>query len=525
MNAPFRIHPQAGFNFDGLVIDNFAGGGGASTGIEFAIGRPVDIAINHDPEAIRMHEINHPHTKHYCESVWDIDPREITKGLPVDLVWFSPDCKHFSKARGGTPADKNIRGLAWVAMRYAATVKPKIIMLENVEEFLTWGPVVNGKPCPDNKGKTFRSFIHQLKGHGYQVEWKTIIASDLGAPTIRKRFYLVARRDGLAIQWPAATHGNPKLPATKALGLQNWKTAAEIIDWSQPCFSIFLNKEEGKAAGVKRPLADNTLRRIARGIQRFVIENPEPFIVRIGQTGFGGDRLQYGIDKPLTTITSKAEHLLVAPTIERQFSSSAGNSVDTPLGTVTAGGGGKAALCAAFLAKHYGGNYTGPGIALDEPASTVTTIDHHALVTSNLVKLRGSCQHGQEVTRPMPTVTAGGNHVGEVRAFLLKYYGTNIGLDVNTPLHTVPTKDRFGLITVHGEDYQIVDICMRMLQPHELFQAQSFPSNYVIDRDHNGKSISKKSQVARCGNSVCPVVAEALVKANILGKQNEVIAA
>lgn len=519
MNAGFRIHPQPEFNFGELVIDNFAGGGGASSGIEAALGRPVDIAINHDIDAIRMHETNHPHTRHYCESVWDMDPREVAGGQPVGLAWFSPDCKHFSKAKGGKPVEKAIRGLAWVTIRYAATVSPRIIMLENVEEFKTWGPLTSeDKPCKKRSGKTFRSFTNALKRLGYAVEFKELRACDYGTPTIRKRLFMIARRDGQPIVWPEPTHGDPESVSVKAGLLKPWRTAADIIDWSLPCPSIFERK---------RPLAENTLRRIARGIQKFVIDNPDPFIVRIGHTGFGGDGLQYSIDKPLTTITSKAEHLLVTPTIERQFSNSEGNAVDAPLGTITAGGGGKSALCAAFLTKYYGPKSPNEvrGQHLSDPVHTITAGNRYSLVTSQLIKLRGTCRHGQAVDEPVPTITASGTHVGEVRAFLLKYYGTNIGLDINTPVHTVPTKDRFGLVTVHGENYQIVDIGMRMLQPHELFAAQGFPEDYIIDRDWTGKKFSKDKQTARCGNAVCPDVAAALVRANMVETAQEAIAA
>ncbi|NLW90022.1 MAG: DNA cytosine methyltransferase [Syntrophomonadaceae bacterium] len=603
-----------------LVIDNFAGGGGASCGISQALGRSVDIAINHDPDAIRMHIANHPDTTHYCESVWDVDPREVTKGRPVGLVWLSPDCKHFSKAKGGKPVEKKIRGLAWVAVRWAATVKPRVIILENVEEFKTWGPLLkNNMPDPDKKGRTFNAFINALIRYGYQVEWRELRACDYGAPTIRKRFFLIARCDGQPIVWPEPTHGDPKSAAVKSGRLLPWRTAAEIIDWSLPCPSIFERK---------KPLAENTMKRIARGIQKFVIDNPEPFIIqvnhsgsggnfrgqdiydpmqtitgkngwgivspyiaRIGQTGFSGDRMQYPMNQPLTTIVTKAEHLLVAPTliqtgygerdgqaprvpgldkplgtvvaggqkhaliaatISRQFGKSVGHELTDPLGTITAGGGGKSQLVAAFLsqyhgeksptevrgqmpddpiqtidtsnryslitafmAKHYGGRYKGPGNEITDPLSTVTSVDHNALVTSHLVKLRGTCQHGQPITEPMPTITAGGLHIGEVRAFLLKYYGTNIGQGCNEPLQTITTKHRFGLVTVQGVDYQIVDIGMRMLEPHELFAAQGFPASYIIDRDHEGKAYPKAAQVARCGNAVPPPFAEALVRANL----------
>ncbi len=519
MTSMFRMSPQPEFNFGELIVDNFAGGGGASTGIEQAVGRPVDIAINHDPAAILMHETNHPWTRHYCESVWDVDPRTVTNGQPVGLCWLSPDCKHFSKAKGGKPVSKQIRGLAWVAVRWAATVRPRVIILENVEEFQTWGPLDGDRPCQKNKGRTFRSFINALKRHGYQAEWKELRACDYGAPTIRKRLFMVARRDGLPIIWPEPTHGAPESDAVKSGQLQPYRTAAECIDWSIPCPSIFDRK---------KPLAENTMRRIARGLQRFVIDNPEPFIVPTEQAQVApyivkpNHAYKYfrgqSAEEPLQTVTAGGgQFAIVAPVIARQFGNSIGNQADTPLGTVTAGGGGKSQLVAAFLAKHYGGNYTGPGANLQEPMSTVTTVDHHALVTSHLVKLRGTCKDGQPVTQPMPTVTAGGLHTGEVRAFLMKYYGNEKdGIDIREPMHTIPTRDRFGLVTVHGVDYQIIDIGMRMLQPHELFRAQGFPEDYIIDRDHTGAPYTKTAQVARCGNSVSPACAKALVEANYM---------
>ncbi len=603
-----------------LIVDNFAGGGGASTGIEMATGRSVDIAINHDENAIAMHETNHPDTLHYCESVFDIDPVAATAGQPVGLAWFSPDCRHFSKAKGSAPVKKEIRGLAWIVIRWILKARPRVIPLENVEEFKTWGPLVtdengNDYPCPDRVGETFAGFVAMLTtgiaadhpalaeccdilgieegsddhhrliaGLGYVVDYRELRACDYGAPTIRKRFFMLMRCDGRPIVWPEPTHGDPKSLEVQSGKLKPWRTAAECIDWSIPCPSIFERK---------RPLAENTMRRIARGIQRFVIDNPTPFIVkcnhtstktnydcfrgqslaeplqtitkthgyalvsptlvqtgygervgqapraldiqkplgtvvagggkhalvspiiaRIGQTGFGGDRLAYDANKPLTTVTTKAEHLVVAPVIARQFGNSVGHGVDEPNGTITAGGGGKSQLVATFLAKHFGGNYTGPGADLAEPAHTVTTVDHHALVTSNLIKMRGT-NTGQEVTAPLQTVTAGGNHFGEVRAFLLKYYGTNIGHPADDPLQTVTTKHRFGLVTVEGVDYQIIDIGMRMLQPHELYAAQGFPSWYIIDRDYRGKKYAKDKQVARCGNAVPPPFAEALVRANL----------
>lgn len=534
--------------FREIIVDNFAGGGGASQGIYQATGRHVDIAINHDPDAIAMHEINHPETEHHSADVWDINPRQAVAGRPVALAWFSPDCKHFSKAKGGKPVNKEIRGLAWVVVRWGATVRPRVIMLENVEEFQTWGPVLkDGKPCPDRKGQTFKAFVNALKRQGYKVEWQQLRACDYGAPTIRKRLFLVARCDGQPIKWPKPTHGDPASAEVKKGKLKPWRTAAECIDWSIPCPSIFERK---------RPLAENTLRRIARGIQKFVIEAERPFIVTCNHSGdhFRGQ----GVDEPFKTIlASRDAHGLVqpvlAPVIARQFGNSVGHKIDSPAGTITAGGGGKSQLVAAFLAKHYTGV---TGVEVTKPAPTVTTVDHNslvtafmtkfrtgstgyeldtpvhtitaggeqkrpgtantqALVTSHLLKLRGTCQHGQPVTEPIPTVTSGGLHIGEVRAFLLKYYGTNIGHPCDEPLQTITSKHRFGLVTIAGEDYQIVDIGMRMLEPHELFAAQGFPHEYVIDVDRNGKRISKAKQVARCGNAVPPAFSEALVRANL----------
>lgn len=479
----FRGDNQFSFNLEQheLIIDNFAGGGGASTGIELAIGRPVDIAINHDPDAIAMHKTNHPLTKHYCESVWDVDPVKVCDGRPVGLAWFSPDCKHFSKAAGGKPVEKKIRGLAWVTLRWAAMVRPRIIMLENVEEFVTWGPIADGRPCPKRKGKTFNSFVHQLRQHGYKVEWKQLIASDHACATIRKRFFLVARCDGQQISFPAPTHGNPKKQPVNGKVLKPWRTAAEdVIDWSIPCKSIFNRK---------RPLAEKTMQRIAKGIQKFVIDASEPFIAPsearivpfITEFANASSQRNMPADEPLRTICAqvKGGHFaLVSPVICRQFGNSVGHSIDSPLGTVTAGGGGKSQL-----------------------------------VTSSMVKMRGT-NIGFPTDEPVHTITAGGNHIGEVRAFLMKYYGTGVGQTLNEPLHTIRTGDCFGLVMVKGEAYQIIDIGMRMLEPHELFAAQSFPSDYIIDVDHTGKKYSKAKQVARCGNSVPPLLAKALVMAN-----------
>lgn len=461
-----------------LIVDNFAGGGGASCGIELALGRHVDVAINHDAEAVAMHEINHPQTRHHCESVWDVDPLAITQGRPVGLAWFSPDCKHFSKAKGGTPRDKRIRGLAWVAVRWAALVRPRVIVLENVEEFKTWGPVLScGTPCPDRKGKTFRSFVRQLQERGYAVEWRELRACDYGAPTIRKRLFLIARCDGRPIMWPAPTHGSPGSAGVKARTLKPWRTAAECIDWSMICPSIF---ERAK------PLADNTLRRIARGIQRYVVEAAEPFIVPLRGTS-AAHRSVHGVTQPLSTISAQGtHHALVAPTLiqtgygERDGQAPRALDLHKPIGTLV--GTQKHALVTAFLAKHFGGNYTGPGAPLTDPMHTVTATDHHALVC----------------------------------AFLQKYYGEG-GQDqtLTDPMHTIPTVDRFGLVTVAQEQYRIADIGMRMLEPRELYAAQGFPASYTIAPVVNGKPLPKRSQVRMCGNSVSPPLAAAIVRANV----------
>jgi len=421
-----------------IVVDNFAGGGGASSGISAAIGRSVDIAINHDPAAIAMHRVNHPDTEHYCESVWEVDPREAVKGRPVALVWLSPDCKHFSKAKGGKPVQKSIRGLAWVAVRWAATVRPRVIILENVEEFKTWGPLLkDGMPDPDKKGRTFQAFKNALRRQGYQVEHRELRACDYGAPTSRKRFFLIARCDGHPIVWPRPTNADPDTLEARAGVMEPWRTAAEIIDWSIPCPSIFTRK---------KPLADNTMRRIAKGIQKFVVDSSNPFIIKVNHQGemFRGQE----ITKPLQTITSKNGWGIVAP----------------------------------FLTQYH---------SYDTDAA-----------------------RGQSLDRPILTLDTS-NRYGLVKAFLIAYYGTSVGSKITDPLPTVVSKDRFGLVQVRGQDYQIADIGMRMLEPRELFNAQGFPPDYIIDHDIDGNSYPKSAQVARCGNAVPPNLAEALTRANI----------
>ncbi|WP_350494907.1 DNA cytosine methyltransferase [Neopusillimonas aromaticivorans] len=458
-----------------------------------------------------MHEANHPQTKHYCESVWDVNPLEVTQGRPVGLAWFSPDCKHFSKAKGGKPVEKKIRGLAWIVMRWAALVRPRVIMLENVEEFKTWGPLTeDGRPCPSRKGKTFRSFVHQLQEKGYAVETRELRACDYGAPTIRKRLFMIARCDGQPIVWPEPTHGAPDSEGVKAKRLKPWRTAADCIDWSLPCPSIF---ERAK------PLADNTMKRIARGLKRYVLDSGNPFIVKCNHTS---NRTVYdcfrggAIDEPVKTITASHGMGLAVPYLVGAGGPEyAGKpkSADTPFNTLTTEN--HTHLVTAFLAKHFGGNYTGSGADLAEPAHTVTAADHHALVTSHLAKLRNN-QFGQDNREPVPTLTAGGGHVAEVRAFLVKYYSEGgQDQDCREPMHTIPTKDRLGLVTVAGQEYQIADIGMRMLEPHELYAAQGFPGSYIIAPTINGKQLPKHAQVRMCGNSVCPPLAAALVGANV----------
>ncbi|AVE74572.1 DNA cytosine methyltransferase [Enterobacter hormaechei] len=613
-----------------IIVDNFAGGGGASTGIEMAIGRSVDIAINHDPNAVAMHTTNHPDTLHYCESVFDVNPQLATAGRPVGLAWFSPDCRHFSKAKGSKPVEKEIRGLAWIVIRWALAVRPRVMMLENVEEFKTWGPLIvsadgGQRPDPERAGETFEAFCGMLSGGipaghpaleecceflgiaadgmlaqqlvaglGYAVDYRELRACDFGAPTIRKRFFMVMRCDGVPVTWPEVTHADPKSPAVQAGKLAPWRTAAECIDWSIAAPSIF---------GRKKPLAENTLKRIARGIQRFVLDNPTPFIVKCNHTstrsGYDCFRGQ-SLNEPLQTITKKhgyaiaVPHLTkfrtgatgqevtepvptitagtskrpggnghalgmveaaLTPFVGRQFGASVGHRADEPSATITAGGGGKSQLVmptliqmgygerlgqeprvlqldnplgtvtaggnkfatvSAFLAKHYGGNYQGAGVDMDEPMHSVTTVDHHAAVTSHLVKLRGTCRDGQRTDQPMPTITAGGTHVGEVKTMLaVDGYDEQRAQQVLEFLREYCGPDSTGLVTLDGVVYRIVDIGMRMLQPHELYRAQGFPEWYIIDQDFRGVKYAKDKQVARCGNAVPPPFAEALVRANL----------
>ena len=537
-----------------LIVDNFAGGGGASTGIEMATGYSVDIAINHDPEAIKMHKANHPNTEHYCENVWAVDPVKACKGHPVGLAWFSPDCKHFSKAKGGKPKDKNIRGLAWVALRWAGLVRPKVIMLENVEEFKTWGPLNRRHhPIKSKQGKTFEKFVQQLTDLGYKVEFRELIAADYGAPTMRKRFFMIARCDGKTIVWPEPTHAPADSEEVKKGLLKPYVGAYTQLDFSLPCPSIFDTSEEIKEKyGIRavRPLAQKTMDRIARGFKKFILDNPEPFIiqcnhggerrpndirepmptitgkhgygivepymVQIGQTGFTKDRSK-DVREPLTTIVSKNEHCLISPTLIQYHSETSkdgvrGQTIEDPIMTVDSSN--RYGLVASFLQKYYDGGYKGAGDTLENPLPTVTAWDHNSVVTANLIQMNNHCD-GRDLRDPIPTITAGDGHFGEVRAFLIKYYGQGTGQDIEEPLDTVTSRDRFGLVTIEGVDYQIVDIGLRMLEPKELYGCQGFPDDYIIDHDYTGKTYPRSEQVRRCGNAVCPPIPAALVRANL----------
>ncbi len=478
-----------------IVVDNFAGGGGASTGIEIAMGRSVDIAINHDPAAIAMHRANHPGTKHYTEDVWKVDPVEACEGRPVALCWFSPDCKHHSKAKGGKPVSRKIRGLAWVAVKWAKQVHPRVIMLENVEEFQDWGRLnAENRPDPRYKGETFRRFVGQLEKCGYTVEHRLLRACDYGAPTIRRRFFLIARCDGKPIVWPEETHADPD-GIEVAAGLKKpWTPVAEVLDFSLPCPSIFASSEEiWEKYGIRavRPLAEATMRRIARGIRKFIMDNPHPYVVHAEMD------------------EAEAEHLIQYHS--EQSGDVRGQEIGKPLMTVDASN--RYGLVSAFMSKYYGGDSVASSIR--KPLPTVTAIDHNALCAVAVTQFNHNSV-GQEVTRPLNTETAQTNHFGEVMAFLVKYYGNGENaVSCREPAPTITAKDRMGLVTVNGQDYRIMDIGLRMLTPRELFNAQGFPKDYIIDVDADGKPYPKSEQVARCGNAVCPPVPAALVRANL----------
>ena len=502
-----------------LIVDNFAGGGGASTGIELATGYSVDIAINHDPEAIKMHKANHPNTKHYCENVWAVDPVKACKGHPVALAWFSPDCKHFSKAKGGKPKDKNIRGLAWVACRWAGLVRPRVIMLENVEEFKTWGPLGRRHhPIKAKQGKTFEKFVQQLTDLGYEVQFRELIAADYGAPTMRKRFFMIARCDGKPIVWPEPTHGPADSEAVKEGLAKPYVGAYTQLDFSLPCPSIFDTSEEIKEKyGIRavRPLAPKTMERIARGLKKFVLDNPEPFII---QCNHGGERRPNDIRKPMPTITGKHGYGIVEPTLAPYMGTNTtnhpGGKCKDPIHTITTGN--QQCLISPTLIQYHSETAQGEvrGQTIEDPIMTVDGSNRYGLVTSFLSKFYKS-GIGQDEREPLHTITTSAGHFGEVRAFLIKYYGQGTGQDIKAPLDTVTAQDRFGLVTINGVDYQIVDIGLRMLEPRELYGCQGFPDDYIIDHDYTGKTYPRSEQVRRCGNAVCPPIPAALVRANL----------
>ena len=623
------------------VVDSFAGGGGASVGIELALGRPVDIAINHDPDAIAMHKVNHPLTQHYQEDVFAVDPVKATSGMPVGILWASPDCKHFSRAKGGTPVNKKIRGLSWVVLKWAMSkVAPRIILMENVPEIQTWGPLIekDGELYPDKAraGETFKGFIAMLSngidknhpalaeaceflkikadgaeaqklinGLGYAVEWRELKACDYGAPTIRKRFYMVARNDGKPIVFSAPTHGNKK-------GLKPYRTAAECIDWNLPCPSIF---------GRKKDLAINTQRRIARGLDKFVLKNPRPFImemnyqntaqdplkpmttqtsanhhylitpefVRIGQTG--SKNRASAVNDPLRTVCVKNEHCLATPLLSQlnhSKSDKSGWKVNEPTATLTAkngtaltmpsliqyhsetsksevrgqkpnepimtiDGSPRYGLQSAYLSKYFSGEKQA-GADIQEPAPTVTGIDHNALVAANIVHYYSGADHAckadtplptittkprhylteshlcvlrnnmdcKDLREPMPTLTTSAGHMAQIKTYLQKIDTTQdlrnwakVRALLNDYAGYNIADDEILILEIDGAQYFIADIGMRMLKARELMLAQGFPEDYVIDiEQHIGKKYSEAKQIARIGNSVCPPVATALVRAN-----------
>lgn len=492
-----------------LIVDGFAGGGGTSEGLAEAFGRDPDYAFNHDDDALSMHAANHPNTEHICCDIREVDWRKVARGRRIGCFWISPDCKHHSKAKGGKPVDRKIRGLAWVAVKAAEQVRPRVIMLENVEEFSGWGPLgPDSLPDKMKKGFTFRRFVRRLQNLGYEVDWRELRCSDHGVPTTRKRLFLVARCDGLQIRFPDSTHGHAMLPM---------RTAAECIDFDLPCPSIFLSPAEAKILGVRRPLAENTMRRIARGVWKYVISAQRPFIVPVMH---GPEARVWSIDEPHRTLTGahRGDRALVMPYLVPRYGERAGQApralgIQNPMPAIVPTANG-AQLVSAFLAKHYGDTGQRPGSAMHEPIDTITSSDHHALVASHLIKLKGTWRDGQALTEPLHTVQAGGNHYAQVQAFLIKFYGEGGQWQPLTdPMHTIRTKDCLGLVTVHGEAYQIVDIGMRMLTPRERFRAHGFREDYIIDRGHDGRVFTKEAQGKFVGNSVPPEMARRMAVA------------
>ena len=615
---------------DEIIVDNFAGGGGASTGIELATGRVVDIAVNHDPDAILMHKTNHPHTVHYQASVWDVDPEEVCAGRPVGLAWFSPDCKHFSKAKGGKPVDKNIRGLAWIALRWAGTVRPRVIILENVEEFQTWGPVRRGRPVKSKTGQTFRKWVAQLEALGYTMEWRELVAADYGAPTTRKRFFLIARCDGRPVVWPEPTHAPADSEEVKAGRKKPWRSASEIIDWSLPCPSIFDTREEVKEKYgliAQRPLRPNTMRRVARGVDKFVIKAANPFIVPMGYGEAKGQAPRvHDIQEPFPTAVGKAKHGVcqpyMAPLTMHNNENATGTAITEPVNTITGTGAGghqmlitptlaaigqtgggdrcrsveepthtqvskaeECVVCPAMIQYHTEQTERVRGQAVTDPIMTIDASNRYGIAAASLAKYYGNDQHGQDAAEPMHTITAK-DREAVTMATLTEYHGTSTGQDMGDPMHTTLSKPHQALQTAHmvkmkgtnlggpvqepvqtitasgthhglvitkvekaapgadlqrwplirealnkycdyhladnevilflidGAWYFMADIGLRMLTPAELYRANGFPTDYIIERDYQGNTYGKTKQVARCGNAVPPPFATALVRAN-----------
>lgn len=534
-----------------IIVDNFAGGGGASTGMELATGRPVAIAVNHDPDAILMHKTNHPYTEHLQASVWDVDPRKVCRGRPVGLAWFSPDCKHFSKAKGAALVDRNIRGLAWIVLRWAGTVRPRVIILENVEEFVTWGPVRKGKPVKKKAGQTFQKWKRQLLELGYQVEHREIVAADLGAPTTRKRFVLIARCDGRPIMWPERTHGPRDSAEVQAGRLLPWKSAAEIIDWSTPCYSVFASRRELKekyGVNAVRPLADNTMRRVIRGVDKFTIRSGRPFIVECNHAGTGHMKdlasllgtvlakhtggivapslIQYhteqtesvranGVGLPLPTVDASNRYGLTTAQLVEYFGNGQPIDVRKPMHTVTSHD--REAVVCAHISKYYGGVV---GADASEPLPTVTAVDHNAVTAAHIVEFKGQ-DIGQDQRKPLRTITASAGEFAECRTELIKAGGDKLGYwpEIRALLNRYcgyeMADDEILLLEIGGVHYFIADILLRMLTPREMYNAMGFPPDYIIDRDYLGNEYGKTKQVARCGNAVCPPMATALVRANL----------
>ena len=539
--------------FEKIIVDNFAGGGGASTGIELACGRPVTIAINHAPDAILLHKTNHPYTEHLQASVWDVDPEQVARGRKVGLAWFSPDCKHFSKAKGAALVDRNIRGLAWIVLRWAGTVRPDVIMLENVEEFQTWGPVRKGKPVKNKAGQTFRRWRKQLSDLGYIIEHKELVAADFGAPTTRKRFVLVARCDGKPIVWPERTHAPRNSPEVQAGKLKPRRSAAEIIDWSIPGYSIFQSKEEIKAlygAAVVRPLAGNTLRRVIRGVDKFTLKSGAPFIVQqkfqnaaqdIGKplttvTAVGAHELCMpllapyltecnhaggghvaDVGEPYKTITAKHTGGVVAPVLiqyhAEQAESVRANGLDAPINTVDASN--RYGFVSANLVEYYTG---GRPLDISAPMHTVTSHDREALVAAQIAEFKGA-DIGQDCRKPLRTITASAGEFAVVRVTLSQTGNMGYWPQVRELLNRFCGYDLADneclVLMIGGVGYHIADITLRMLTPRELYNAMGFPPDYQIERDYLGNAYPKSKQVARCGNAVCPPLAEAMVRANL----------